>query len=235
MRWIGAWLRWASATIWTIRASIVSRPTACASSRSAPWLNRISPQSSVEAGRRLASASAERSTSHASRPAQPGSRGGFALFRFISGEVLGVDLPRGLRRIARADHVVLADQRLCLRQVGHDLRIDLGRKPEAAVLVLYTTTFLAIFQHSNLRTPRWLGYVVQRPESHAYHHGRGIHQKNYSDLPIFDLLFGTWVNPKEFIPAAGFYDGASLRIGDLLLGRDVTHDAEKKSTALAET
>lgn len=115
------------------------------------------------------------------------------------------------------------------------LTVIVGITPEAAVLVLYTTTFLAIFQHSNFRTPRWLGYVVQRPESHAYHHGRGIHQKNYSDLPIFDLLFGTWVNPKDFIPATGFYDGASLRIGDLLIGRDVTHDAEEKSTALAET
>ena len=27
--------------------------------------------------------------------------------------------------------------------------------------------FLDIFQHANLRTPRWLGYLVQRPESHV--------------------------------------------------------------------
>ena len=74
-----------------------------------------------------------------------------------------------------------------------------------------------------------------RPESHPYHQGAAFHQKNYSDLPIFDLLFGTWVNPKDFIPATGFYDGASLHIGDLLLGRDVTQDKEEKSIAVAET
>ena len=38
-RWIGARLRWASATIWTMRASIVSRPTLRASMTRAPdWL-----------------------------------------------------------------------------------------------------------------------------------------------------------------------------------------------------
>ena len=112
------------------------------------------------------------------------------------------------------------------------LTVIIGITPEATVIVLYITMFLSVFQHSNLRTPRWLGYIVQRPESHSYHHGRGIHSHNYSDLPMFDLLFDTFVNPKEFIADNGFYNGASLRLGDLLLGRDVTKPKEPTTSQL---
>jgi sterol desaturase/sphingolipid hydroxylase (fatty acid hydroxylase superfamily) len=111
------------------------------------------------------------------------------------------------------------------------LTVVVGITPEAAVLVLYATTFLGVFQHANLRTPRWLGYVVQRPESHSGHHERGVHARNYSDLPLFDLLFGTFHNPRDFAPAAGFYDGASARVGEMLLFRDVSREvgAEARS------
>jgi len=96
-----------------------------------------------------------------------------------------------------------------------------GVTAEAAVIALYVTTFFNVFQHSNIRTPQWLGYIVQRPESHSVHHQRGVHAWNYSDLPLFDLLFGTLRNPKEYAPQQGFYDGASSRVGDLILWRDV--------------
>ena len=81
-----------------------------------------------------------------------------------------------------------------------------------------------MFQHANLKTPRWLGYVIQRPESHIIHHQRGLHRYNYCDLPVIDMLFGTFRNPVDVEPVCGFYDGASSRIGDMLLGRDVTND-----------
>jgi sterol desaturase/sphingolipid hydroxylase (fatty acid hydroxylase superfamily) len=97
-----------------------------------------------------------------------------------------------------------------------------GLAPEAITLMLLGTTFLGIFQHANIRTPRWLGYFIQRPESHTYHHATNIHQGNYSDLPIFDILFGTFYNPSDFEYKTGFYKGASARVGDMLLFRDVT-------------
>lgn len=97
-----------------------------------------------------------------------------------------------------------------------------GIGAEATTVVLLATTFLSIFQHSNVRTPRWLGYFVQRPEAHSYHHERGVHDRNFSDLPLFDLIFGTFHNPRDFAPATGFYDGASTRIGELLTFRDVS-------------
>jgi sterol desaturase/sphingolipid hydroxylase (fatty acid hydroxylase superfamily) len=101
------------------------------------------------------------------------------------------------------------------------LTLVIGVTAEAAIMALYITTFFNVFQHSNIRTPQWLGYIVQRPESHSVHHQRGVHSYNFSDLPLFDILFGTFRNPREFAPQQGFYDGASARLGDLLLWRDV--------------
>lgn len=106
-----------------------------------------------------------------------------------------------------------------------------GVTPEATVLAVYVTTFLGVFQHANIRTPRWLGYIVQRPESHSRHHGRGIHNGNYADMPIFDILFGTFTNPQDFFET-GFWNGASSKVGAMLLFRDVSEPPE---TIAAET
>jgi sterol desaturase/sphingolipid hydroxylase (fatty acid hydroxylase superfamily) len=102
------------------------------------------------------------------------------------------------------------------------LTLIVGLTPEATTLVLLTTSFLSVFQHANLRTPRWLGYLIQRPESHSRHHERGVHAGNYADLPVFDLLFGTFHNPRDFVAQTGFTDGASSRVTDLLLARDIS-------------
>ena len=45
-----------------------------------------------------------------------------------------------------------------------------GVTPEAAVLVSIALTFMGVFSHANIRTPRWLGYLIARPEMHAVHH-----------------------------------------------------------------
>ncbi|PWE17493.1 fatty acid hydroxylase [Marinicauda salina] len=97
-----------------------------------------------------------------------------------------------------------------------------GVDPVAGGIIGVGAAWLAIFTHTNVRTPRWLGYFIARPESHALHHGRGIHAYNYAELPLVDMIFGTFVNPKERVDATGFYDGASGRIGDMLAFRDVS-------------
>lgn len=97
-----------------------------------------------------------------------------------------------------------------------------GLSPQAITIMLLVTNFFSIFQHANIKTPQWLGYFVQRPESHTYHHARGIHKFNYSDLPLFDIIFGTFRNPKDFDHATGFYNGASVRIWEMLRARDIT-------------
>lgn len=83
-------------------------------------------------------------------------------------------------------------------------------------------TFNALFQHANVRTPQWVGYLIQRPESHALHHGRGVHADNYCDLPLWDMAFGTFCNPADFREEVGFEPGSSARLWDMTCGRDVS-------------
>ena len=49
------------------------------------------------------------------------------------------------------------------------------------------------------------------------------HRNNYSDLPLWDMIFGTFINPGdvETLPV-GFYTGASARIPEMLIGKDVS-------------
>ncbi len=108
------------------------------------------------------------------------------------------------------------------------LVVLVGVSPQAATFILLALIFFAIFQHLNIRTPQWLGYLVQRPESHSYHHAKGIHRHNYADVPWFDLLFGTFHNPASH-SENGFYHGASSRVWDMLMGRDVTKPKPEKS------
>lgn len=106
------------------------------------------------------------------------------------------------------------------------LGLLVGVRPEAALIASGLASALSLFQHANLETPRWLGWIVQRPESHGIHHQRGVHAFNYSDLPLWDVVFGTFRNPQPLSAwtgrAAGFYDGASRRILPMLVGGDVT-------------
>ncbi len=102
------------------------------------------------------------------------------------------------------------------------LSILIGMAPDTVTQFLYITTFFAIFQHTNIKTPVWLGYLIQRPESHSVHHQRGVHAHNYSDLPVFDLLFGTFKNPKTFQTESGFYLGASNRVSEMLMAKDIS-------------
>ncbi len=101
------------------------------------------------------------------------------------------------------------------------LIVAVGLSAQAVTYFVYATMFLAVIQHMNIRTPQWLGYLVQRPESHSVHHGRGIHHYNYSDLPLFDILFGTFRNPKDFVTESGFYNGASAKVPQILVFKDI--------------
>lgn len=102
------------------------------------------------------------------------------------------------------------------------LVLVVGISAPAATATILLTAFFSIFVHTNIRTPRWLGYLVTRPESHSYHHERGVHRRNFCDLPVIDALFGTYLNPQGFAGQQGFYDGASLRLATMLAGRDLS-------------
>ncbi|HEX2730955.1 MAG TPA: sterol desaturase family protein [Polyangiaceae bacterium] len=97
----------------------------------------------------------------------------------------------------------------------------LGLSPDAAGLAGMLGFASAVVQHMNIRTPSWIGYFVMRPEAHGLHHGRGIHAYNYANVPAWDMLFGTFRNPSDFPEQYGFWEGASTKMGAMLVGRDV--------------
>ncbi|MFN3968982.1 sterol desaturase family protein [Flavobacterium sp.] len=100
----------------------------------------------------------------------------------------------------------------------------IGFTAQATIYAIYGATFLAVIQHTNIKTPQWMGYIFQRPESHSVHHEKGVHAYNYSDLPLFDILFGTFRNPKDFANETGFYPGASAKIGKMMLFKDINKE-----------
>jgi sterol desaturase/sphingolipid hydroxylase (fatty acid hydroxylase superfamily) len=97
----------------------------------------------------------------------------------------------------------------------------LGLSPAAGALAGFFGYATAVVQHSNIRTPRWLGYLIMRPEQHGLHHERGVHAYNYGSFSLWDILFDTFRNPEAFPAQYGFWDGASARLGRMLVGRDV--------------
>ncbi len=99
--------------------------------------------------------------------------------------------------------------------------IVLGLDPLAGALVGYVAAFHGMFQHWNVHTPQWLGYLIQRPEAHCEHHRMGVHAHNYGDFPFWDLLLGTFMNPKHFDGACGFESPAERRVGAMLAFVDV--------------
>ncbi|MGE0549179.1 MAG: sterol desaturase family protein [Kofleriaceae bacterium] len=107
--------------------------------------------------------------------------------------------------------------------------VVLGLTPEAAALSVLWQAFSGVFQHGNINTPVWLGYIIQRPEAHGIHHERGLHSYNYANLPLWDIVFGTFRNPRRWDGVAGFYPGSSSPTFRMLIGQDVSNDQPSRS------
>ncbi len=101
------------------------------------------------------------------------------------------------------------------------LYLAVGLGPEAASLAVLISGLAELFYHWNVSTPHWLGYIVQRPESHCVHHQDGLHSYNYADLPLWDMLFGTFRNPQRWAQSCGFGRENEPRLLEMLLGRDL--------------
>jgi len=106
-------------------------------------------------------------------------------------------------------------------QASVSLVLVIGLSPEATLAAAGLSTALAMFQHLNVDTPRWLGWIVMRPEQHSVHHERGVHAGNYGDVALWDLLFGTFSNPATWSGEAGFHAGSTTRIAPLLVGKAI--------------
>lgn len=101
------------------------------------------------------------------------------------------------------------------------LYLLLGCTPEVAATVTILTGIAELFYHWNINTPVWLGPFFQRPESHRVHHQRNKHTNNYSDIPLWDIMFGTYQNPNKKIKRCGFSPAREQRFKDILGFQDV--------------
>jgi sterol desaturase/sphingolipid hydroxylase (fatty acid hydroxylase superfamily) len=106
----------------------------------------------------------------------------------------------------------------------------LGLGANGATVAVSLSGLGELFYHWNYKTPHWLGYFFQRPESHCLHHEEGIHHYNYSDLPLWDMLFGTFRNPVEWNGRCGLGAENERRVLALLLGVDVNNERRPRLT-----
>jgi sterol desaturase/sphingolipid hydroxylase (fatty acid hydroxylase superfamily) len=100
------------------------------------------------------------------------------------------------------------------------LYLGVGLAPRSASMAVLLTGIAELFYHWNVPTPHWLGYIIQRPESHCIHHQEGLHSYNYADVPLWDMLFGTFKNPKDWQATCGF-GPLENRLAEMLVGVDV--------------
>ena len=99
----------------------------------------------------------------------------------------------------------------------------MGCSVEAAGLMTFLTAVAEFLYHWNIKTPQWVGYLFQRPESHRIHHMYQHHTQNFADLPVWDMFFGTFRNARKPIPRCGFDPEKEDRFEDILAFRDL-HD-----------
>ena len=76
------------------------------------------------------------------------------------------------------------------------------------------------FYHTNLTTPHWAGYFLQRPEHHSIHHQYDVHDYNYGDITWWDRLFGTFRDTNEYAPRCGFAEGREQQLAPMLAFSD---------------
>lgn len=104
------------------------------------------------------------------------------------------------------------------------LYLFVGLNPTAAAAAVLATGLAELFYHWNVATPHWIGYFIQRPESHCLHHEESVHAYNYGDLPLWDMLFGTFKNPRRWDGRCGLGAENEGRFAELLAGIDVVEE-----------
>jgi len=125
---------------------------------------------------------------------------------------LGHQLHHGVARVDIASAMIFHPIDLTV-QVAMTLLAGLllGASPEAAAVAGGLGFFIALYQHWNIATPRWVGFIIQRPEAHMLHHERDVHARNFGDMPVWDMIFGTYANPLRADVEVGFAPEAMRR------------------------
>ena len=95
----------------------------------------------------------------------------------------------------------------------------LGLNVESAAWASLWVSIFELWEHTNTPTPRWLGYLIVRPEMHRIHHERDRHTNNYG-LPMWDILFGTYENSSRPVEC-GFEIDSERKVLHMLSCRDI--------------
>ncbi len=106
----------------------------------------------------------------------------------------------------------------------------LGLSIESAAWCLLFSAIGEYIYHMNIKTPHVMGYFFQRPEMHRIHHEKGKHYYNFSDLPIWDMLFGTFKNPKEMNGECGYQPERERKLWEMLIFKNVNNPFPPKNS-----
>lgn len=109
------------------------------------------------------------------------------------------------------------------------LYVLLGSSLEGAFWFNFFAATGEYFYHSNFKSPKWLKYFIQTPELHSIHHQLDVHKYNYSDIPLWDKLFGTYKDTDTFADQCGFPNDNERKIWKILLFKDVYKDEGYRS------
>ena len=103
--------------------------------------------------------------------------------------------------------------------------IVLGVSPLGGAVAGVALSWMALYQHWNINTPRWTNWLIQRPEAHILHHEYNVHARNFGDMPVWDMLFGTYANPARADDVrVGFEPERMRRWVAMMLMVDVSSD-----------
>jgi len=91
----------------------------------------------------------------------------------------------------------------------------LGYSIDAAVWTTFWVGIFELWEHTNIKTPLWLGYIVVRPEMHRIHHEKNKHANNYG-IPLWDMLFRTYENSTRSVEC-GFEIANEKKVLSMLL------------------
>jgi sterol desaturase/sphingolipid hydroxylase (fatty acid hydroxylase superfamily) len=139
----------------------------------------------------------------------------------------GHQLHHGVARVDISSAMIFHPVDVLVQVIGGLVAAGLlNSTPHAAAWAGLWGFIVALYQHWDVRTPGWTGWIIQRPEAHMLHHERDVHARNFSDMPVWDRLFRTYAEPRDGYVKLGFEPGRGRRWLAMLAMVDVNKAAE---------
>lgn len=94
------------------------------------------------------------------------------------------------------------------------------------VIAYFIATFIFYWWHRwrHEHNFLWRGF-------HQIHHQHGRHRNNYGDITWWDMMFGTYENPKEWDSTCGFDDSKEQQLLRMLAYQDIHAEAPPRNNS----